>query len=333
MKIVHLAEFHGDGHPQDPGPVRLAELKAMFDECRRLSDDNLLVLAWRGGERPPQGDRAARIPDTGSICSRSPSTGPCDARLASPSSRISPIGPRLSCRQSRRHDSAIEGRTRPRVDGAPADQGVELDPGRLPRRRLLPRRSRWLGARWKAMPADLSSAGSAAAFSTCSTTWRTGAAQKYVPGEVDVFKIDHTHELYGHMNINYLRLDRDRVPFKTTGRRCSTPSAGQVLRDDRRGLAHRVHRRRPAERRDDPTPRRWPSDAPARPQLDVSAPLRRDRFRRRLESLSRADRLVGYASVFLEDVNASPRLARSNVGPRRSVGRRGRRRVLAAGLD
>jgi hypothetical protein len=31
---------------------------------------------------------------------------------------------------------------------------------------------------------------------------------KYVPGEVDVFKVDHTHELYGHMNVNYLRLDR-----------------------------------------------------------------------------------------------------------------------------
>jgi hypothetical protein len=32
--------------------------------------------------------------------------------------------------------------------------------------------------------------------------------RKYMPGEVDVFKIDHTHELYGHMNINYVRLDR-----------------------------------------------------------------------------------------------------------------------------
>jgi hypothetical protein len=24
---------------------------------------------------------------------------------------------------------------------------------------------------------------------------------------VDVFKLDHTHELYGHMNVNYLKLD------------------------------------------------------------------------------------------------------------------------------
>jgi hypothetical protein len=27
-------------------------------------------------------------------------------------------------------------------------------------------------------------------------------------GEVDVFKLEHMHELYGHMNVNYVRLDR-----------------------------------------------------------------------------------------------------------------------------
>jgi hypothetical protein len=27
-------------------------------------------------------------------------------------------------------------------------------------------------------------------------------------GEVDVFQLDHTHELFGSMNVNYLRLDR-----------------------------------------------------------------------------------------------------------------------------
>ena len=44
VSMVHLAEFHGDGHPQDPGPLRLPELQAMFDECRRLSDRELLLL-------------------------------------------------------------------------------------------------------------------------------------------------------------------------------------------------------------------------------------------------------------------------------------------------
>ena len=32
--------------------------------------------------------------------------------------------------------------------------------------------------------------------------------RKFLIGEVDVFKINHTHELYGHMNINYVKLDR-----------------------------------------------------------------------------------------------------------------------------
>ena len=44
VSMVHLAEFHGDGHPQDPGRVRLAELQAMFDECRRLSDNHLFLM-------------------------------------------------------------------------------------------------------------------------------------------------------------------------------------------------------------------------------------------------------------------------------------------------
>ena len=44
VEIVHLAEFHGDGHPQDPGPLRLVEMEAMFEECRRLSDRQILFL-------------------------------------------------------------------------------------------------------------------------------------------------------------------------------------------------------------------------------------------------------------------------------------------------
>ena len=61
--------------------------------------------------------------------------------------------------------------------------------------RLISRSRSWVCADW-----------------TCSTTWPIGADQKYLPGEVDVFKIDHTHELFGHMNINYVRLEPDRVP-------------------------------------------------------------------------------------------------------------------------
>jgi hypothetical protein len=49
VNAVHLAEFHGDGHPNDPGPLRLPELETLFAECRRLSDARFSVpLAWSG---------------------------------------------------------------------------------------------------------------------------------------------------------------------------------------------------------------------------------------------------------------------------------------------
>ena len=51
VNLVHLAEFHGDGHPKDPGPLRLPEMQAMFDECRRWSDDKLLLDSRRRGQR------------------------------------------------------------------------------------------------------------------------------------------------------------------------------------------------------------------------------------------------------------------------------------------
>ena len=60
VNIVHLAEFHGDGHPRDPGPLRLPEMAAMFDECRRLSDVEAPRSSPARRPTPTSTDRAAR---------------------------------------------------------------------------------------------------------------------------------------------------------------------------------------------------------------------------------------------------------------------------------
>src|SRR5262249_16840098 len=49
VNLLHQAEFHGDGHPKDPGPLRLPEMQAMFQECRRWSDDKLLLIPGEEG--------------------------------------------------------------------------------------------------------------------------------------------------------------------------------------------------------------------------------------------------------------------------------------------
>src|SRR5204862_7813534 len=66
----------------------------------------------------------------------------------------------------------------------------------------------WLGGAWKAMPAHLSREKLGERVLSLLDDMANWGQRKYVPGEVDVFTIDHTHELYGHMNVNYVQLDR-----------------------------------------------------------------------------------------------------------------------------
>ena len=49
INAVILADFHGDGHPQDTGAVRFKEQKVYFEGCRRFSDNGFLLLP---GEEP-----------------------------------------------------------------------------------------------------------------------------------------------------------------------------------------------------------------------------------------------------------------------------------------
>ncbi|MCP5119307.1 MAG: hypothetical protein GY953_51555, partial [bacterium] len=39
-----IMDFHGDGHPRDLTDLRLRELKAFFDACRRQSDKDFLLI-------------------------------------------------------------------------------------------------------------------------------------------------------------------------------------------------------------------------------------------------------------------------------------------------
>src|SRR5262249_43555025 len=67
---------------------------------------------------------------------------------------------------------------------------------------------RFLGAAWKAMPADLSHPRLGMRVLDLFDDMANWGQRKYVLGEVDVFKVMPDYELYGHMNINYLKLDK-----------------------------------------------------------------------------------------------------------------------------
>jgi hypothetical protein len=66
---------------------------------------------------------------------------------------------------------------------------------------------RWLGAAWKALPADLSQPRLGKRALDLLDDMNNWGLPKQVLAEADLFTIDQANEMYGHMNVNYLRLD------------------------------------------------------------------------------------------------------------------------------
>ena len=65
---------------------------------------------------------------------------------------------------------------------------------------------RYFGAGWKAMPSDLSSPRLGERSLKLLDDMNNWGMKKRIFGEVDMFQIDSTHELYAHMNVNYVRI-------------------------------------------------------------------------------------------------------------------------------
>lgn len=208
VNMVHLGEFHGDGHQKDPGPLRLPELAAMFDECRRWSDEKLLLIPgeevntflglelqgkhpghWMSLFARPVYWTMQRRPDQPFV-EQHPQYG-----------QVYHVGDRGDMVRLIREENALVWAAHPRIKASSWTPDIFREEDFF-------LADSWLGGAWKAMPADLSHERLGENVLNLLDDMANWGQKKYVLGEVDVFKIDHTHELYGHMNINYVRLDR-----------------------------------------------------------------------------------------------------------------------------
>jgi hypothetical protein len=208
VRMVHLAEFHGDGHPQDPGPLRQPELEAMVAECRRLSDDELLLMpgeeanVYLGINEPGKhpGHWLYFFPKPVYwVMRRAP--GESFASVDPKYGTVYHVGSREDLVELLRREHGLAWTAHPRIKASSWTPDIY-------RREDFYLADTWLGAAWKAMPADLSSPRLGERVLDLFSDMDNWGQKKYVLGEVDVFKLDHTHELYGHMNVNYVRLDR-----------------------------------------------------------------------------------------------------------------------------
>lgn len=208
VQALHQGEFHGDGHPQDPGPLRLPEMKMMFSECARLSDDKFLVIPGEEANQHLGIPFPGRHPGHWILLFPKPVYWTMVRGKDEPFEEKHPdfgpvyhVGSRddMVALIKKEHGLAWTAHARIKASNWTPDIFKDEDFFRDPL---------WLGAAWKNMPADLSRDRLGERCLNLLDDMCNWGARKYLPGEVDVFKIDHTHEVYGHMNINYLRLPK-----------------------------------------------------------------------------------------------------------------------------
>jgi len=200
VEIVHLAEFHNGRTPRLKTPERLKQLKLMHDECERLSTRRFLLLP---GEEPNVhlgGHWISFFPrPVYWVLNRA--KGAPFATKHDGLGTVYHVGNAADVLELFKREKGLNWTAHPRIKGstgfpdAYAKKDYYLS-------------DTFLGTAWKSMPADLSDSRLGTRVLDLQDDMLNWGQKKYILGEVDVFKIEPDYELYGHMNVNYLRLDK-----------------------------------------------------------------------------------------------------------------------------
>jgi len=198
VNIVHLAEFHQGWTPNQKTADRLPMLKTLHSECARLSDDKFLLLP---GEEPNVhlgGHWLSFFPKPVYWVLNRATNEPFSEQIAGYGT-VYHVGNPSDVLALMERENGLMWTAHPRIKGSQGFPDAYRDTDFF-------KSDHFLGAGWKALPSNLSKD---------RLGWRTldllddmnqWGAHKQALGEVDVFKVEPNYELYGHMNINYLRL-------------------------------------------------------------------------------------------------------------------------------
>jgi hypothetical protein len=199
VDIVHLAEFHV-AHKPEFIAERLPQLKTLHSECRRLSNERFLLLP---GEEPNVylgGHWISLFPR--------PVYWLLHPKPGTPfEQKVEGLGTVYAVHNAEDVLRLMEKEKGLMWTAHPRTKSSYGFPDRY-RDKDFYRSEHFLGAAWKAMPADYSHPRLGMRVLDLLDDMANWGQRKYVLGEVDVFKVMPDHELYGHMNINYLKLDK-----------------------------------------------------------------------------------------------------------------------------
>ena len=195
-----IMDFHGDGHPRDLTELRLQELDSFFKACRAQSDERFLLIPSEEANVHLGGHWALVFPKPVYWWMDRPEGGKFVAKHKKYGTVYS-AGNAAELLQMVRRENGWMYQTHARTKGSTGypDAIRETEHFRDPR---------YFGAGWKAIPSDPSSPRLGERVFKLLDDMRNWGLDKRILGEVDVFQFDRTHELYAHMNVNYVRADK-----------------------------------------------------------------------------------------------------------------------------
>jgi hypothetical protein len=195
-----IMDFHGDGHPADLTDLRLHELDEYYKMCRAQSDTKYLLIPaeeanvylgghwglvfpkpvyWTQGRTPGQSFKTV------------------DAKYGTVYHVQSPEDVWAMVKA----EDGYVYQTHPRTKGSTGYPDKILNTAYF-------RDPQYLGTGWKSMPSDLSLPQlGQRGFKTLDDLNNMGF-HKHMLGEIDVFQLSATDELYGLLNLDYLRLSK-----------------------------------------------------------------------------------------------------------------------------
>ena len=195
-----IMDFHGDGHPSDLSDLRLEELHAYFGALRAQSDPDFLLIPAEEANVHLGGHWALVFPKPVYWLMDRPKDGAL-LKVHPKYGTVYSVASAMEVLDLVRREGGSMYQTHPRTKGSTGFPDKILATDHF-------RDDSYLGVGWKAMPADLSSPRLGDRVLDLVDELNNRGLRKRMLGEVDVFQVDHTHELYAHMNVNYIRLDR-----------------------------------------------------------------------------------------------------------------------------
>lgn len=207
IDIVHLAEFHYTAHPQGPDELRLLELKMLFDMCKKYSDSQLLLLP---GEEPNEffgGHWLEFFPkNVYWIMSRKKGQPLFEEHPVY--GKIYHIGDKDDMLKLLELENGLAWTAHARTKGSVNAPDVYKDEAFF-------KSDHFMGAAWKAMPADLSQPKLGKRVLDLLDDMNNWGEKKTIITEADLFTITPENEMYAHLNVNYLMMDK--MPIYSEG--------------------------------------------------------------------------------------------------------------------